>query len=247
MTRAERTTQEPTTRQAPLTRQEPLTREEPSTLSHLGWIPAGALVGWFAAFVFGDLMTLPVDLYYLTYFGIVLGFVAFYVRRTGLELRSWISRRLGWAVALGILGGVALMQGVLTRPETPAVSGAMLAWAVVYRGVIYGAVDGILLIAFPWIVTWRAFDAEHARWGVRVRASAVALLAILLITTTYHLGYRDFRSSKIMMPNLGSLIGAVPTLVTANPVASAISHVGMHVTSVLHSPDSDLFLPPHRE
>jgi hypothetical protein len=62
----------------------------------------------------------------------------------------------------------------------------------------------------------------------------VALLAILLITTTYHLGYRDFRSSKIVMPNLGSLIGPVPTLMTANPVASAISHVGLHVTSVLH-------------
>jgi len=34
-------------------------------LSHLLWIPAGALVGFGASLVFGDLLTLPVDLYYL--------------------------------------------------------------------------------------------------------------------------------------------------------------------------------------
>jgi hypothetical protein len=48
------------------------------------------------------------------------------------------------------------------------------------------------------------------------------------------------------LPNIGSTIGAVPTLLSGNPVASTISHVLMHVTSVLHSPESDLFLPPHR-
>jgi len=216
------------------------------TLGHLAWIPVGALVGWLAAFVFGDVLTLPVDLYYLIYFTIVVGFLGYYAKRTGLELGSFTTRRLGWAVGLGVLGGLALMRAVLSRPETEHLSGGMLAWAIAYRGVIYGSVDGLLLFAFPWTVAWRALGAESGWRGARIRASGVAFAAILLITTTYHLGYRDFRNSRIVLPNIGSTIGAVPTLLSGNPVASTISHVLMHVTSVLHSPESDLFLPPHR-
>ncbi len=215
-------------------------------LRHLVWIPAGAVVGGAVAFVFGDLITLPVDLYYAIYFAVVIGGFAYYVRRTRLDLKRWIVRRLGLGVALGVLAGLALMQGVLARPATAHLGGAALDWAILYRGVVYGSVDGLLLFAFPWIVAWRAFGAERRGWGTRVRASVVAFAGILLITTTYHLGYRDFRSSKILMPNLGSTIGAVSTLAAANPVGSAVSHVFVHVTSVVHSPESDLFLPPHR-
>lgn len=217
------------------------------SLAHLGWIPAGAVVGFGASFLFGDVVTLPVDLYYLIYFAIVLGFFTFYVKRTGLDPKEWISSRLGWGVALGVAGGLVLMQGVLARPETAHLDGSMLAWAIVWRGVIYGAVDGLLLFAFPWTVAWRAFEAREKGWAVKVGAGAVALVSILLVTTTYHLGYGDFRSRMIVQPNIGSTIGAVPTLVTANPVASPLSHVFLHVTAVIHSPETDLFLPPHRD
>lgn len=157
-------------------------------VAHLGWIAAGAAVGFGASFLFGDLITLPVDLYYLIYLAIVLGFFAIYVKRTELDLKQWISHRLGWGVALGVVGGIVLMQGVLARPETAHLSAGMLAWAIVWRGVIYGAVDGLLLFAFPWIVVWRAVEAGGKRWGVKVGAGAVALASILLITTSYHLG-----------------------------------------------------------
>lgn len=217
------------------------------TTSHLLWIPAGAVVGWLASFVFGDLLTLPVDVYYLVYFAIVLGFLAVYVVKTGLELRPWLSRRLGWGVALGIVGGLVLMRGVLARPETPHLSGGMLAWAVVYRGIAYGLVDGLLLLTFPWVVAWRALHAETGGWPTRIRAGALGLVAMLVVTTAYHLGYRDFRSSRIVLPNVGAAIGAFPTLLTANPVASPVSHAIMHVTAVLHSPGSEIYLPPHRE
>lgn len=216
-------------------------------LSHLLWIPAGALVGFGASFVFGDLLTLPVDLYYLIYFAIVLGFLAVYARRTGLDVGGWVRRRAGWGVALGVVGGLVLMQGVLARPETARLGGAVLAGTLAWRGVAYGLVDGLLLLAFPWLVAWRALGAEDGGWGRRISGSAVAVPAILLVTTAYHLGYGDFRSERVMQPNVGALIGSVPTLVTASPVASPVAHLFLHVTAVLHSPETDLFLPPHRE
>lgn len=217
------------------------------TVRHLLWIPAGALVGGLTSFVFGDALSLPVDVYYLIYFAVVLGFLGLYVRWTELELRRWARRRLVPALILGIVGGLVLMRGALARPGTPTLSGGMLAWAVLYRGLLYGTVDGLLLFTFPWLVAWRAFAGEGAIRRVRVRASAIALVGMLLVTTAYHLGYRDFRSSRIMMPNVGAIISGIPTLASANPVASPIAHVILHVTAVLHSPGSDLYLPPHRE
>lgn len=216
-------------------------------LPHLGWIPAATLVGFLAAFVFGDLMTLPVDVYYLLYFAAVLGFAAFYARATRLHVGLWVRRRLPSAVVLGLVGGLILMQGVLAQPETPKLTGAAFWWAVVWRGVAYGAVDGLLLLALPWIVTWRAFDLEGRGLGRKIAAAMFAWIAVLLVTTTYHLGYRDFRSAKILQPNIGSTIGILPTLMAANPVASVVSHVVLHVAAVIHSPGSDLYLPPHRE
>lgn len=218
-----------------------------ATPAHLGWIPVGAGIGFLASFVFGDLLRLPVDLYYLAYFTSVLGFVAFYVSRTGLDVASWVSRRWGWGLALGVLGGAVLTRGVLAHPATAGASGVALWWDVLWRGVVYGCVDGLLLFAFPWVVTWRALGAEGGGWRRKSAAVAVAYAAVLLMTTAYHLGYGDFRSEKIAQPNIGATIGAVPTLVTANPLASPLSHIALHVAAVLHVPDTDLYLPPHRE
>jgi hypothetical protein len=215
-------------------------------LSHLTWIPAGALVGFAAAFVFGDVVELPADLYYALYFASVLGFLGVYVRTTALPLRQWLSRRVGPALLAGVAVGLLMAWSVLARPATEALSGAALAWAVLWRGLLYGAVDGLLLFAFPWTVTWRALGAEGRGPATKVGASALAWAAILFVTTVYHLGYGDFRSRKVVQPNVGNAITALATLSTANPLASAISHVFLHVAAVVHSPGTDLFLPPHR-
>lgn len=215
--------------------------------SHLAWIPATALLGFVVSFVFGDRIPLPVDIYYSVYFAIVLGFFAVYTRRTRLDLRAVLSRRIWWGVVLGVLGGLVLMGGVLARPETEKLAGGILWWALFWRGLVYGTVDGLLLLAFPWLVAWRALGAEEGGVGRRLAATAVAWVAVLVVTTAYHLGYGDFRSRKVLQPNVGAAIGIVPTLLTANPAASSISHVFLHLTAVVHSPETDLFLPPHRE
>jgi hypothetical protein len=51
----------------------------------------------------------------------------------------------------------------------------------------------------------------------------------------------------MIQANIGNTIMSVPTLVTANPVAAPIAHAALHVSAVLHSPETELFLPPHRE
>jgi hypothetical protein len=216
------------------------------SLKHLAWIPAGAGTSFLASFLFGDLLTLPVDLYYLIYFAIIVGFLLFYVSATGLELRPVLSRRLLPAMVLGAVVALAMVRNVLARPPTEPLAGAVLVWALGWRGVVYGLVDGLILHAFPWLVVWRALGAEEGGYRRKVQAGFLAWAAILLVTTAYHLGYSDFRSRKIVQPNVGSTIMSVPTLLSANPVASLLPHVALHVTAVVHSPETDLFLPPHR-
>lgn len=215
--------------------------------SHLGWIPAAAAVGFAASVLFGDALRLPVDLYYGIYFAVVLVFLGCYARRTRPDTRTLGSRRLAAAGLLGLIGGLALMRAVLEQPATTPLHGAMLVWALLWRGFLYGAVDGVLLIGFPWVVAWRALRAERGGWGRRVAASGIAIAGVLLVTTSYHLGYGDFRSRKIVQPNVGAVIGSAPTILAANPLAGVLSHVILHVTAVMHAPGTDLFLPPHRD
>jgi hypothetical protein len=112
---------------------------------------------------------------------------------------------------------------------------------------MYGAVDGLLLSAFPILVVFAAFAGSRlrARRGGLVAVGALAMAASLLMTATYHLGYSDFRSSKLRKTLTGDLVWSVPTLATLNPIGAPIAHAGLHVTAVIHSYDTDLFLPPH--
>ena len=214
---------------------------------HLKWIVFGALVGFGASFIFGDLITLPLDLYYLIYFGIIVSFFTIYIKKTQLNLKEWYSRRWAWGVLLGLIFGAVMVQNVLSRPATEKFTGPYLEWLIFWRGLVYGAIDGLLLSAFPWIVTWRAFNVEKKPLGKKIASGLLAWFFILVVTTVYHLGYSDFRSKKIIQPNIGNTIISIPTLVSANPIGSPITHAIMHIAAVTHSPKTALFLPPHRK
>ena len=204
-------------------------------------------MGFGASFIFGDLLTLPLDLYYLIYFGIVIAFLGIYVKKTRLNLKEWFSRRLLWGVLLGLIFGALMVKNVLSRPETEKFAGIYLVWLIFWRGIVYGVIDGLLLSVFPLIVTWRAFKVERGILGQKIAFGFLAWLFILVITTAYHAGYADFRSKKIIQPNIGNTIISIPTLLSANPIGSPITHAIMHIAAIIHCPKTELFLPPHRE
>jgi hypothetical protein len=216
-------------------------------IGHLVWIAIAAVLGFAAPFVFDDLLALPVDLYYFVYFAVVIAFFCVYIKLTKLRVREWCSKRLIWGVLLGLAFGALMVQNVLSRPETEKLTGAYLAWSIFWRGAVYGTIDGLFLSSFPWTVTWRAFDANSKPLGKKIAFAVLAWVMILVVTTAYHLGYPDFRSRKILQPNLGLTIMSIPTLFSANPIGAPITHAIMHITATMHSPKTELFLPPHRD
>jgi len=214
----------------------------------LPWIGAGLAVGFLVPFVFADRLALQRDLYYAVYAAAVIGFFAAWARATEQPLREMVHRRWRLAVLLGLVFGAALAFMVLRAADaTSRPAGIALAGAVLWRGVVYGAIDGLLLSSFPILAVFAAFEGTELRRRRRgkVLIGVVALVASLGMTAVYHLGYSDFRSGKVRSPIAGDVAWSMPTLLTLNPIGAPIAHATMHVTAVLHSYNTDLFLPPH--
>ena len=148
---------------------------------------------------------------------------------TGQSLRELVSRRVTLAIGLGLLAAAASVAIVLATEDAGSGPGGIeLAGAVVWRGLFYGAIDGLLLTAFPIIVVFAALSESRLRRRKRgfAAVAAIALAASLLFTATYHLGYSDFRSAKVRKPVAGDLIWAAPVIATANPIGAPIAHAG---------------------
>jgi hypothetical protein len=216
---------------------------------HLAWLVAGLVVGFAIPFVFADVLRLPRDVYYGVYIASVLAFFGTWARATGQRIGVMVRRRWRLAVALGVVFALVLSLAVVrSEPAGPGPEGSALVWAVLWRGVAYGAVDGLLLSAFPILAVFAAAEGSRLRRNRRgtLVVGTAALLASLVMTTVYHLGYRDFRSPLLARPVTADLVWSVPTLVTLNPVGTPLTHAAIHVTAVLHNSETEVFLPPHR-
>ncbi len=214
----------------------------------LRWLAGGLALGFFVPFVFADRLDVQRDLYYGIYAVSVVTFFVLWARATGRSLAEMVRRRWLLAVALG-LGCAALLalmvlrvEDATTRPDNLTVAGAVL-----WRGVVYGATDGLLLSAFPILAVFAAFAGTSLMTETpgKLLIGFLAILASLAMTAAYHLGYSDFRSSQLRSPMTGDVAWSIPTLITLNPIGAPIAHIGLHTSAVLHSYNTDLFLPPH--
>ena len=68
----------------------------------------------------------------------------------------------------------------------------------------------------------------------------------LVVTTTYHLGYSEYRDDTIRYPEIGAVVANVPTALTGNPLGAVVAHGAMHVSAVVHQNEGGAqhMLPP---
>lgn len=217
--------------------------------AHWAWLAGGFVVAFAVPFLLADVLEINRDVFYGLYAIAVLGLIVFWARSTGYDLVAAIKRRWVWAVGLGaVFAGVMAFMAIRTEDATARPDGLELIGAVLWRGVVYGAVDGLLLSVFPILAVFAALAGSRLndRFAGKVAIGIVALVASLAMTAVYHFGYSDFRSDKVAKPLTGDVLWSVPTLVTLNPVGAPIAHAGLHVSAVLHSYDTETFLPPHK-
>jgi hypothetical protein len=217
--------------------------------SHWAWLGGGFVVAFAVPFLLADVLGMNRDLFYGVYAIAVVGLFALWSRSTGYDLPAAVRRRWLLAVGLGLVtAGVLALMVVRTDDATARPDGVELMGAVAWRGIVYGVTDGLLLSAFPILVVFAALAGTRLDRGLggKLVIGVVALVASLAMTAVYHAGYSDFRSGKMAKPLTGDAIWSIPTLVTLNPIGAPIAHAGLHTSAVLHSYETETFLPPHR-
>jgi hypothetical protein len=214
------------------------------------WLLAGLVLAFAVPYVFADVLSVNRDVYYGIYTLAVFGFFAFWLRRGTDSPRRTLTRNWRLGIGLGALFAGLEVAIALTDKATAHPHGWTFTGAILWRGVVYGATDGLLLSVFPILAVFAVFASRPLRERTKravVGIGALALAVSIVFTAVYHLGYPDFRGSKLKKPVAGDLVWSVPTLVTLSPVGAPVAHIGLHVTAVVHSYDTNTFLPPHAE
>jgi hypothetical protein len=206
------------------------------------WYVAGALIAFAVPLIGASLLELHHDLYLLVYFTVTGTFLASFVAHTALDWRGWLRTRMWWSVAVGAAVAVAMVRNVMNEASMDHPSGIFYWFEIVWRGVLYGTGDALLLFVFPATIAYLLLrDADRRR---RVRFAGLTLLLSMGITAAYHLGYPQFRGTDLAQPMIGAAIASVPTALTGNPLGAIVVHDAFHVAANVHTYRSATFLPP---
>lgn len=213
--------------------------------AHLVWVLAAWAIGFAVSAVFSGIMELSRSWFVLAYLAVAGPFLAAYARWSELDLVALVRRRWMWGVAGAVVVGAFMLWAVQGMDASPRPEGMQLVFDIVWLGLVYGTLDALFLSVLPVVAVWRAFPERTTTVRGRVAIGAVALVASLVVTATYHYGYVEFRNADIRNPLLANGLFTLGYLLTMNPLTAVIGHVVLHVASVLHGADTTISLPPH--
>jgi len=215
--------------------------------AYLGWIVLAGLLGFAISFLFAGLLHLPRRIYLIPYIVLAGLFLYSFISWSDIPFRELIRHNWVWGLVGAVLLSVFTVKNVLSQPISPRSKGFSLAFDVLWLGVIYGLTDALLLSVLPVLAAWQAFTLLGWTISVagRMAAAVIAILASLLVTTAYHLGYPEYRGKGMIGPLIGNSTMTLGYLLTANPLAAMLSHIAMHIAGVLQGPASVTQLPPH--
>ena len=212
------------------------------------WLAGGLALAFAIPFVLTDLASIDRDLYYLAYFAGVFGFVGAWLRYGVAAPRDLLTHhwRSGIVVGLAfvaVMGWIVQREPATAHPRRPRVRRRD---RLAGRGLRIRGRRDPLRVPDPRRLLRLRGDACARATARQARRRRPRARSLAPFTAVYHLGYSDFRGEKLRKPLAGDAIWSVPTLATLSPLASPITHAGLHVNAVVHSYDTDTFLPPHR-
>jgi hypothetical protein len=209
------------------------------------WLMLASLIGFLVSAVFSMGLRWERSLFlvpYITIIGIFLG-VYFWKQPISLKqlLGPWRMGLVGVAVAT-----LFLIWKVQGYPPSAVPEGIQLVLAIIWIGIAYGVVDGLLLNVMPVLIVHRVWpgEADTSRPKLLTRGF-LALMASIFVTIAYHLGYTEFHGFSIFWVIIGNSIITSTYLLTGSPLSAIVTHVIMHIAAVLHGMETVLMLPPH--
>ncbi len=173
-------------------------------------------------------------------------FFAAFLATHASVLRSLWTANLWQSLLVGALAGAVLAVGVFNQAATPHPDGWRYGFQIIWRGLVYGSVDALTLYVFPAAVAYLLMRGNRQGLSRKAGFAGLALVLSLLVTTTYHLGYSEYRGDTIKCPEIGAVVANVPTALTGNPLGAVVAHGAMHVSAVVHQNEGGAqhMLPP---
>ena len=212
-----------------------------------GWFAAIAGIAFLVPYLLTSVASINTDVYYLCYFAIALSVLALYVVANKVDVPRLFTQSWRPSLALGVITTAFVIWNVLAREDsTPRPDGAYLVFQLGWRGLAYGAVDALLLTAFPAAVAFAFMRNNITGVSRHLKFAALMLPLTIIITATYHLGYEQYREDGVSAPETGNVMISIPAIATGNPLGSIITHAAMHETAVVHAYETDVFLPPQK-
>jgi hypothetical protein len=214
---------------------------------NLVWIAAAALLGFAIAAIFAGVLQLPRRIYLIPYVGLAGLFFYAYLSWSGMSILNLLRHNWYWGLLGAVLLGIFTIRNVLSQPASSQPGGLSLAFDIVWSGVVYGLIDALLLSVLPVLATWSAFSSSGLTTTLhgKILVGILAIIASLLVTGAYHLGYPEYRGPGLFGPVIGNGAMTIGYLLTNNPIAAIFSHIAMHIAGVLHGAASVTQLPPH--
>ncbi len=212
------------------------------------WILAAAVLGFAVAAIFAGIFRLPRNLYLVAYLVLVAPFLYAFMRWSDLKVTELLRHNWIWGLVAAVVFGAFVVRNVFSQPASATSQGGTLLFELLWLGVVYGALDALFLSVLPVLATWQAFSSfgwAHGLGG-KIVVGVIALVASLIVTVAYHLGYPEYRvGGGIMGPSIGNTVMSLGYILANNPIAAVFSHMAMHIAGVLHGPASVVQLPPH--
>ena len=210
------------------------------------WLSGGVLLFFAIPLLGTDVLGLQPDLYYLIYFSVAIAWFAAFVLAHAAGLRDLWRHHLGYSLATGAIVGAALTFVVFSQAATDHPSGWRRGFEIVWRGVVYGTVDALTLFVFPAAVAYLLMHGNRDGIGRKLGFTGLALVLSMLVSTSYHLGYPEYRDADLRSPEIGTIAANIPTALTGNPLGSVVAHSIVHVAAVVHQRDGGptQMLPP---
>ena len=221
--------------------------EQASPLAHFLWFLDGAALFYLISWVGTTLLWLDNDLYYAVYIWIALTFFWYYIRTTGVDVLSWFHQRWKSSLALGLLASILVVVMVWQARVTAGPDGWLLTFEILWRGIAYGAVDSLVMTAFPLAVAYGILRGQVDGFNRRIMFGALTLVLVWALGAAYSIGFRQFDENDLVRPQLTRTAIAVPAIVTANPIGSIAAQTAMNVTATIRTFESWEFVPPHVE
>lgn len=215
--------------------------------SHLVWAPSAGVLGFVVAAVFAGIFHLPRSIYLIPYAVLTSAFVYAYLCWSRVDVAKILRHHLTLGLVGAVFVGFFTVQTVLIQPASPPPEGLELAFDLTWLGIVYGALDALLLSVLPVFATWRAMEKKGwtKQWRGRIAGGAFALVISLVVIGLYHLGYPEFRGHEVLVIMVGVGIGSLFYLITGNPLTPVLGHIAMHIAAILHGMNTVSQLPPH--